>query len=513
MKQKLTMFIMLLLAVLLIVTPVSAQSISTIDAYKTTGDYIVKQAPSPKFGDEWFIIALARGEYNVPKDYYETYYENVLKHIQSMKGELHNRKYTEYSRLIIALTSIGKDPTNVGGYNLVEKLGDFDKVIWQGPNGAYFALIALDTWNFELPKSATTTREKLVDHILSKQLADGGWDLSGMKADPDMTAMAVQALSTYKDRPNVEKSINRALDTLQKIQDVNGGYKSWGTSNSESVAQVITALSSIDIDSKEDARFSKAFNSFFTFYNAKDGGFKHVLTETASNGMATEQASYTLAAYNRLLAGKTKLYDMSDTKKNKPSTPVEQEKPIIAPTKLSFKDIQSHWAKGDIEAAVAKGLLKGYEDNTFKPNNHLTRVQAVSILVRSLNLTSTQQAPFTDIDRYSEITKKEIAAAYEAKLLTVNSGEFLPSAPITREELSIMLYRAYTSINGQAYIPSKVVPLNDINKLSNESKNAIALLYDFNIAQGSNGEFQPFNSLTRAHAAKMFINFLKVVDK
>ncbi|MEO4052597.1 S-layer homology domain-containing protein [Solibacillus sp. CAU 1738] len=519
MKRKLSMFFMLLLAILFIVTPVSAQNISTIDAYNTTGQYIVKHAPNPKFGDEWFIIALARGEYDVPKDYYEKYYENVMKHVQSVNGELHNRKYTEYSRLIIALTAIGKDPTNVGGYNLVEKLGDFDKVVWQGPNGAYFALIALDTWGFELPKNATTTREKLIEHILSKQLADGGWDLSGTKADPDMTAMAVQALSTYKDQPDVRKSIERALATLQIMKDVHGGYKSWGTTNSESVAQVITALSSLNIDPQKDARFSKVLNSFFTFYNEKDGGFKHVLTETASNGMATEQASYTLAAYNRLLSGKTKLYDMSDTKEsnptipveeNKPSTPSEQEKPVI---QVSFKDIQSHWAKEDIEAAVAKGLLKGYEDNTFKPNNYLTRVQAVSILVRSLNLTSTGHAPYTDLQGYNESTRKEIAAAYEANLLTANSGKFSPSTPITREELAIMLNRAYTFKTGQEYAPSKVAPLNDIGKLSNESKKAITLLYDLEIAQGSNGAFQPLNSLTRAHAAKMFINFLKVVDK
>ena len=120
MKQRLSMLIMMLFAFVLIVTPVSAQNISTVDAYKTTGQFMVTKAPNPAFGDEWFIIALARGEYNVPDDYYDQYYANVVKHIQAVKGELHNRKYTEYSRLIIALTAIGKDPTNVGGYNLVE---------------------------------------------------------------------------------------------------------------------------------------------------------------------------------------------------------------------------------------------------------------------------------------------------------------------------------------------------------------------------------------------------------
>ncbi len=513
MKQRLSMLIMLL-ALLFIAAPVSAQQVSTVDAYHTTGQFLVNKAPNPSFGDEWFIIALARGEYNVPNGYYDKYYENVVKHVQSVKGELHKRKYTEYSRLIIALTAIGKDPTNVGGYNIVDKLSNFDNVVWQGPNGAYFALIALDTWSFELPKTATTTREKLIQHILAKQLPDGGWDLSGEKADPDMTAMAIQALSTYKDRTDVKASINKALKTLENLQGANGSYRSWGTTNLESVAQVITALTSLNIDINKDQRFNKLFESFFTFYNAKDGGFKHVLSESVANGMATEQASYTLVAYNRLLAGKTKLYDTSDKKpNNKPSTPAQPNQSTVPPAKVSFKDIQSHWAKSDIEAAVVKGLLKGFEDNTFKPDNNLTRVQAVSILVRSLHLTSSGNTPFTDINSYKEETKREIAAAYDANILMVKSNKFLPSSPISREELAVMLANAYSHKTGKPYTSKTIAPLNDIAKLSKESQQAITFLYDFEIAQGSNGSFNPTNFITRAHAAKMYVNFLKVVEE
>lgn len=506
------MLLVMLYALILIVSPVSAQNVSAIEAYQTTGNYMVTKAPNPTFGNEWFIIALARGEYKVPKDYYDKYYDNVVKHVQSVKGELHSRKYTEYSRLIIALTAIGKDPTNVGGYNLVEKLSDFDKVVWQGSNGAYFALIALDTWGFELPKTATTTREKLIQHILAKQLPDGGWDLSGTKADPDMTAMALQALSTYKDRQDVKTSIDKALNTLQKLQQANGSYQSWGVTNIESAAQVITALSSLNIDVSKDQRFNSTFNSFFSFYNAKDGGFKHALTETAANGMATEQAAYTLAAYNRLVAGKTKLYDMSDTKKQ-PSTPEQPNKPAPPTSKVSFKDVQSHWAKADIEAAVARGLLKGYEDNTFKPNNSLTRVQAVSILVRALQLTSTSSTPFTDISAYNDETKREIAAAYEANLLVGKSNKFSPSSPISREELAVMLANAYAHQTGKAYTAAQIAPLKDIAQLSEKSQQAITFLYNFDIAQGADGSFHPTNSITRAHAAKMYVNFLKVVEQ
>ena len=55
-------------------------------------------------------------------------------------------------------------------------LFNFDKVVWQGLNG---------------PINANDSREQMIEHILSKQLEDGGFSLLGTNADPDMTAMAI----------------------------------------------------------------------------------------------------------------------------------------------------------------------------------------------------------------------------------------------------------------------------------------------------------------------------------
>ncbi|QQP13286.1 S-layer homology domain-containing protein [Lysinibacillus agricola] len=300
----------------------SNAELTTSQAYNTVAQYMVDKLSEPKFGYEWWIITLARGGYEVPAGYYDTYYKNVVDYVVSKDGVLDQRKYTEYSRLIIALTAIGQDPTNVGGYNLVEKLSDFDKVVWQGVNGAYFGLIALNTWDFELSETATTTREKLIERILEKQLDDGGWALSGTKADPDMTAMAIQSLAPYyKTDSKVKDAVDKALTTLADLQLPNGGYKSWGSENSESAAQVVTALTSLGIDADKDPRFDKVIANIMTYYSTKEGGFKHVLSETQANGMATEQVGYTLAAYHRLLNGQTALYDMSDTKSKDPSNP------------------------------------------------------------------------------------------------------------------------------------------------------------------------------------------------
>lgn len=497
-----------LLLVVVITSSVSvetsnATTISSEEAYVQVANYMVNAVPNPKFGHEWFIIALARGNYKVPTNYYDTYYNNLVNVVKEMNGNLHSRKYTEYARVVLALSAIGKDATDVGGYNLVEKLYDFDRVILQGINGPIFALIALDSWGYKIPTTASNSRKKMIDYILSKQLDDGGFALSGTKADPDITSMAVQALSTYSHEPKVKVAIDSALETLVSIQGSEGSYASWGVTNSESVAQVIVALTSVGIDPLEDARFRNVVPQLLTYFDNTTGGFKHVLDQE-TDGMATEQASYALAAYHRLIANKTKLYDMSDTKT------VSQSEDNQIPNdqnKTKFNDITNHWAKQFIEDASNLGLLNGFPDGSFKPNQFMTRLQATSIIVQILNLTATQDAPYKDITSLDEGAQRRIAAAYEAGIIFYENDKFYPNEKITRVELAQMLGRAYTYKTGSTYIPKQLAPYSDIQQYNKETKNSITLLYDLKIATGSNGLFNPTNHTTRAHASVMFVNF------
>ena len=272
-------------------------------------------------GGEWVALGLARSgsiSDTLAEQYAQAAYQYVKKKGSST---ISDSKSTENSRMILALTSIGKDPTNVAGYDLLEPLADLDYVKSQGINGPIFALIALDSHTYDIPKAAAgktqTTRDALIDTILAAQLSDGGWNVNGNGADPDMTAMAIQALAPYyNSNAKVKSAVDDALKRLSKMQEVNGGYTSWGTFNAESVAQVIVALTSLGIDPASDGRFIKngysTLDALATFYNDK-GGFKHSQSDTtSSNGLATEQAYYALASWYRLKAGKTSLYDMSD---------------------------------------------------------------------------------------------------------------------------------------------------------------------------------------------------------
>ena len=282
--------------------------------YKTTGDYIAALGTPGvgSTGGEWMVIGLARSGRTVPAGYYDNVVEYVKANADANE-RLHRAKVTDNARIILALTSIGKDVTNVGGHNLLKGLDNMAYVQKQGINGPIFTLIALDSHNY--PTMGDVTREKLIQVILDAQLPNGGWNLSGENADTDMTAMAIQALAPYyKTNEAVKAAVDKALEALSALQRNDGGFGSWGTVNSESCAQVIVALTALGIDPATDSRFVKNGNTVLGalagFY-VDGGGFKHT-ADGERNGMATEQGYYALAAYYRFVNGQTSLYDMSD---------------------------------------------------------------------------------------------------------------------------------------------------------------------------------------------------------
>ena len=128
--------------------------------------------------------------------------------------------------------------------------------------------------------------------------------------------MAMQALANYKKQSKVEKALEKGIEYLSKKQNKTGAYSTSNSENCESTAQVLTAMSMLNISVK-DSRFIKNRNTvldgLLQFYS--NGAFKHT-KDTFVNQMATEQGMYGLVAYYRNLADDSNLYDMGDAKKN-----------------------------------------------------------------------------------------------------------------------------------------------------------------------------------------------------
>jgi len=282
----------------------------------------------PVFGTdagEWTVFSLARGEYfSKNNDYFTAYYDRIVETVNetaasvNMNGALHKNKSTENSRLIVALSAIGKDATAVGDWNLVEaySANRFDWIKKQGLNGTIWALIALDSNNYTT--SDSTIRQQCVDEILSRRHNDGGWALEANKdyaSDPDVTGMALQALYPYRNQESVATACAEAFECLSKMQHNNGTFASGGSECAESCAWVIVACTTWGINPDTDSRFIKneksVVDGLLSHYLEDKAQFEHIVG-AGVNGMATDQSIYALVAYNRFVKNKTGLFDYSD---------------------------------------------------------------------------------------------------------------------------------------------------------------------------------------------------------
>lgn len=300
------------------------------EAYAGAKAYIQSAVSAPVvsylFG-EWAVLGQARAKVPLSEAYIAAYYEKVVAYVKANIGsdgilrapdDKNTPVITDNERIALALTAIGKDPANVGGENLLKALQNKDIMQVTDTsntdiNGLVMGLLALNSRNY------TSDTSWLVQAVLAQQNEDGSWRASADTkpvGDVDMTAMALQALAPYyKDGGNetVNTAVKKALNWLS------GKYRS-GYDSSESCAQVVIALSALNLDANTDARFTKTvegktlsvLGNLLQYRVAENGGFKHQFADKAVNEMATEQALCAMAAYARFTEKANALYDMTD---------------------------------------------------------------------------------------------------------------------------------------------------------------------------------------------------------
>lgn len=224
---------------LLLLPVASARAVTPKEALDTTGAYILNKVKAPtvgSIGGEWAVIGLSRAGVAVPGGYWDGYVGRVSVYVAARGDKLHQNKSTDNSRVILALTALGRDPRAIGGHDLVAPLADMDWVTNQGINGAIFALIATNSGGYEIPidegVANQTTEAKLIDFILNREVKKGtpdagGWTLAGDEADPDITAMVLQASAPYYGEAGHEDltaAVDRALTRLSAMQLQDGNF-------------------------------------------------------------------------------------------------------------------------------------------------------------------------------------------------------------------------------------------------------------------------------------------------
>lgn len=277
--------------------------------------------PAGSSVSDWTALAMARA--GVADDY-EGYLSRLQSYVEQKyaeNGGLHEVKVTEYHRIALTAAALGGDPAAFGAkpdgtaIDLVAE-GTYN---WQGEedlggqglNGWIFALLTMDAVGAEVPADARYSRQDMLDAIVSAQLPDGGFSLGGGAMDVDITAMALQALAPYREQ--YQEVIDAALNALSAAQTVTGGFESWGAQSSESCAQVILALTALDIDPTADERFQKNQRNVVEAlmdFRLSDGGFAHE-KDGPLDAMACEQAMQALTAMELRQQGEGRFFDLT----------------------------------------------------------------------------------------------------------------------------------------------------------------------------------------------------------
>ena len=368
---------------------------STPDGFLINETFLELAGSTP--GD-WFPIGLGRLEIADNYDAYLAVIKDRVEERYREPGKLSAAKATEWHRISLAILASGGDPANIGtdetghAINLIAD-GTYDRgkttsLGRQGINGWIWGLICLDSMRYDVPEGAYYTRDDIIIEILRQQLSDGGFALSGKSADPDITAMALQALAPYYNSEKIYSYKQKSLDTevsktvfqvaeealacLSEMQLDTGDYMSWGTRNVESTNQVTVALCCLGINPLEDDRFIKNGKTLLDGilnYQMNDGGFVHSFTydpdnptslPDQSNTMASEQTLYTMAALWRQANGMRTLYDFRPEQ----STDLKQR---IADLKAQIDKIDSA-SKSDLEALLTSFYSLPEDERNYVSN-------------------------------------------------------------------------------------------------------------------------------------------------
>lgn len=261
---------------------------------------LMEEIPNPtaqSAGGDLMILALKKSGADIPDSYYTNYYDNIRALVKRSGGVLSDTKYTEYERVSIGVNAIGKDPRDIEGYDITTYIDDYDKVLDQGINAAWYALISKNVVGFNLQNES-----RYVDHIKNSILTKE-YDGTGLS---DYLSIGLQALSFYDDDPEIKKIISDGIDTLSEYQLSDGSL-----GNCESTAMCIIALSMNGVDCISDERFIKDGNTLWDglmVYYLGDGQFCHTNDIKEKNLLATEQALMSLDSLRLYKLGE-KLYE------------------------------------------------------------------------------------------------------------------------------------------------------------------------------------------------------------
>jgi len=236
------------------------------------------------------------------------------------------------------------------------------------------------------------------------------------------------------------------------------------------------------------------------------------LVTAVGKGTATITVSSTKSGYNQGTAHAQ--VSVADSANPQDPTPPGDTSPATG----EYSDLNGHWAQNTISELAAKGVISGYPDKTFRPDNSITRAECASIMARALSLevdTTTALDTFGDAADIPQWAKKSLAAVVNEGLLRGypgNDGGIVLSAQnnITRQELAVIISRIITQKLGEQ--AKAELNFADNGMIAAWAQEDIKVAIAKGIVKGyEDNTFQAANNVTRAECAAMISRLLLLI--
>ncbi|SHK22597.1 S-layer homology domain-containing protein [Tepidibacter formicigenes] len=411
----------------------------------STANYLEKQKL-----DEWGILALYSSGKDVSK-----------KSLSSVDSKV----ITDYEKYILGARAIGKDVSSTAQkiIKAQSSSGRFsDYIDGTGNdllNGHIWAVIALYVADEE-----NYNKDKALSYLKSNQNSDGGFPIfiGDKNSDLDMTAMGLVAYNVLGLNSN-SSEVKKGFEFIEKNIDKK--------ESCETIAWYILAKVKFGLN------VDKKYIDKLLEYRLSNGSFKHLKSSKKGNYMATYHGLLALNDYNN----KSSIFEKLHNLKSK-----------------GFKDLkQSDYAYKEIMYLVDKGVVSGYSDKTFKPNNSVKRGEFAKFLVYGLGLQSQAKYKtneFTDLKNHwaNKVVNVAVKKGY---INGIGNKKFAPEDKITGAQVAAMVVRAKgleskaKAVKGKNWYDGYVKVAKDNN-----------LLYK---------NFNPNKNATRAQCAEIIYKLVK----
>lgn len=173
----------------------------------------------------------------------------------------------------------------------------------------------------------------------------------------------------------------------------------------------------------------------------------------------------------------------------------------------TFADIQTHWAKGNIESLAARNILDGKAENVFDPNANVTRAEFIKMIVNSvdnLEVKPTGATSFSDIPKGQWFSDCVLWAAENKIVNGTGNGAFGPNQNITRQDMCVIIEKASDVLGITLYDEKSQTLFADDKDIADYAKNSVYKMQKSGMIAGKgNNCFEPKAGATRAEASKI----------